>query len=40
MALTSLDRWPDGDLNPSAISALSPVLTARQNAVYNSWSSI
>lgn len=32
-----LDGWANGDLNPGAIIALSPVLTAEQKAVYNSW---
>ncbi len=32
-----LDGWPNHDLNPGAIVALSPVLTAAQKAVYNSW---
>jgi mono/diheme cytochrome c family protein len=32
-----LDGWPNKDLNPGAIIALSPVLTAEQKAVYNSW---
>ena len=32
-----LDGWPNGDLNPGAIIALSPALTAAQKAVYNSW---
>ncbi len=32
-----LDGWPNRDLNPGAIIALSPVLTAAQKAVYNSW---
>ena len=32
-----LDGWPNHDLNPGAIIALSPVLTAAQKAVYNSW---
>jgi mono/diheme cytochrome c family protein len=32
-----LDGWPNHDLNPGAIIALSPVLTAQQKAVYNSW---
>src|SRR5512142_758892 len=32
-----LDGWPNDDLNPGAIVALSPVLTAQQKAVYNSW---
>ena len=32
-----LDGWPNRDLNPGAIIALSPVLTAKQKAVYNSW---
>jgi mono/diheme cytochrome c family protein len=32
-----LDGWPNRDLNPGAIIALSPALTAEQKAVYNSW---
>jgi cytochrome c553 len=32
-----LDGWPNHDLNPGAIIALSPVLSAQQKAVYNSW---
>ncbi|HEU4699040.1 MAG TPA: c-type cytochrome [Gemmatimonadales bacterium] len=32
-----LDGWPNLDLNPGAIIALSPALTAAQKAVYNSW---
>jgi len=32
-----LDGWPNHDLNVGAIIALSPALTARQKAVYNSW---
>ena len=32
-----LDGWPNRDLNVGAIVALSPVLTAAQKAVYNSW---
>ena len=32
-----LDGWPNRDLNPGAIIALSPALTASQKAVYNSW---
>jgi mono/diheme cytochrome c family protein len=32
-----LDGWPNRDLNVGAIIALSPVLTAEQKAVYNSW---
>ncbi len=32
-----LDGWPNLDLNPGAIIALSPALTAGQKAVYNSW---
>lgn len=31
------DGWPNRDLNPGAIIALSPALTAAQKAVYNSW---
>ena len=29
--------WPNRDLNPGAIIALSPALSAAQKAVYNSW---
>ncbi len=32
-----LDGWPNRDLDPGAIIALSPVLTAPQRAIYNSW---
>jgi len=32
-----LDGWPNGDLDPGAIIALSPVLNSEQKAVYNSW---
>jgi mono/diheme cytochrome c family protein len=32
-----LDAYPNRDLNPGAIIALSPALTAAQKAVYNSW---
>jgi mono/diheme cytochrome c family protein/cytochrome c5 len=32
-----IDGWPNRDLNPGAIIALSPALTAEQKAVYNSW---
>ena len=32
-----LDGWPNRDLNPGAIIALSPALSAEQKAVYNSW---
>jgi len=32
-----LDGWPNATLNPGAIIALSPALTADQKAVYNSW---
>ena len=32
-----LDGWPNRQLNPGAIIALSPALTAEQKAVYNSW---
>lgn len=32
-----LDGWPNLTLNPGAIIALSPALTAAQKAVYNSW---
>jgi mono/diheme cytochrome c family protein len=32
-----LDGWPNHDLNPGAIIALSPALTAAQKNVYNSW---
>jgi cytochrome c5 len=32
-----LDGWANRDLNPGAIIALSPALTAEQKAVFNSW---
>jgi mono/diheme cytochrome c family protein len=32
-----LDGYPNRELNPGAIIALSPALTAEQKAVYNSW---
>jgi mono/diheme cytochrome c family protein/cytochrome c553 len=32
-----LDGWPNRDLNPGAIIALSPALSPEQKAVYNSW---
>jgi mono/diheme cytochrome c family protein len=32
-----LDAWPNHDLNPGAIIALSSALTPAQKAVYNSW---
>ncbi|HJV73834.1 MAG TPA: hypothetical protein VJ654_06410 [Noviherbaspirillum sp.] len=32
-----LDGWPNRDLNPGAIIALSPALSATQKTVYNSW---
>jgi mono/diheme cytochrome c family protein len=32
-----LDGWPNRDLNPGAIIALSPALSAAQKAIYNSW---
>ena len=32
-----LDGWPNHDLNPGAIIALSSALTPAQKAVYNSW---
>jgi mono/diheme cytochrome c family protein len=32
-----LDGWPNRDLNVGAIVALSPMLTAGQKAVFNSW---
>jgi len=32
-----LDGWPNRQLNPGAIIALSPALTTAQKAVYNSW---
>lgn len=31
------DGWPNRDLNPGAIIALSPALSAASKAVYNSW---
>jgi len=31
------DGWPNRDLNPGAIIALSPALTAEKKAVYSSW---
>lgn len=31
------DGWPNLDLNPGAIIALSPALSSAQKAVYNSW---
>jgi mono/diheme cytochrome c family protein len=31
------DGWPNLDLNPGAIIALSPALSSAQRAVYNSW---
>ena len=31
------DGWPNRELNPGAIIALSPAVTAAQKAVYNSW---
>jgi mono/diheme cytochrome c family protein len=31
------DGWPNRDLDPGAIIALSPALSAAQKAVYNSW---
>jgi mono/diheme cytochrome c family protein len=34
---TRLDGWPNLELNPGAIIALSPALTPNQRAVYNSW---
>jgi len=34
---TRRDGWPNRQLNPGAIIALSPALTAAQKAVYNSW---
>ena len=34
---TRLDGWPNLDLDPGAIVALSPALTPAQKAVYNSW---
>jgi mono/diheme cytochrome c family protein len=32
-----LDGWPNRDLNPGAIIALSPALSAAAKSVYNSW---
>lgn len=32
-----LDGWPNRELNPGAIIALSPAITDAQRAVYNSW---
>ena len=32
-----LDGWPNRDLDPGAIIALSPAVTPAQRAVYNSW---
>lgn len=32
-----LDGWPNRDLNPGAIIALSPALSAAQKAIYTSW---
>lgn len=32
-----LDGWPNSDLNPGAIIALSPALSSAQKTVYNSW---
>ncbi len=32
-----LDGWPNRDLDPGAIIALSPALNAQQKAAYNSW---
>src|SRR5438477_3584290 len=32
-----LDGWPNRDLDPGAIIALSPALTTAQKAVFNSW---
>jgi hypothetical protein len=32
-----LDGWPNRDLNPGAIIALSPALSPAQKAVYNTW---
>ena len=32
-----LDGWPNRDLNPGAIIALSPALNAATKAIYNSW---
>jgi mono/diheme cytochrome c family protein len=34
---TRLDGWPNLELDPGAIIALSPALTAEQRAVYSSW---
>ena len=32
-----LDGWPNLELNPGAIIALSPAVTPQQRAIYNSW---
>ncbi len=32
-----LDGWPNRDLNPGAIIAMSPSLSEAQKAIYNSW---
>jgi hypothetical protein len=32
-----LDGWPNRDLNPGAIIALSPAVSAANKAIYNSW---
>lgn len=32
-----LDTWPNLELNPGAIIALSPALSSAQKAIYNSW---
>jgi mono/diheme cytochrome c family protein len=32
-----LDAWPNLELDPGAVIALSPILTADQKSVYNSW---
>jgi hypothetical protein len=32
-----LDGWPNRDIDPGAIIALSPTLTAQQKAIYGSW---
>ena len=32
-----LDGWPNRDLNPGAIIALSPAVSAEAKAIYNSW---
>ncbi len=34
-----LDGWPNRDLNPGAIIALSPAITGTKKAIYNSWGS-